>query len=54
MSASPTRWMPIPLLMSTSTVTGTAWMPEHFAQFMLISIILRFFINLCPDSFRKN
>ena len=37
-SASPTRWMPSPEVMSTSTVTGTASIPIHFALKIFISI----------------
>ena len=37
--ASPTRCIPIPCVMSTSTVTGTASMPTHFAPRMSINIV---------------
>ena len=43
-SASPTRWIPIPRVISTSTVTGTASIPTHFAPCTYTSIFL-----FCPN-----
>ncbi len=48
-TARPTRWIPIPRVISTSTVTGTASIPTHFAPCTYTSIF-RFCPNLRKSS----